>query len=267
MAEEISDEEKTRYQEMVKTCQGKIDEISAREKDLLLSAKGDTEEAALSQLAFADKTLDVVAYLLEVDAVSKRLYKTRNEKVLNEARKIILKSLTSLENVVTNFVDAPFSDYEGKLAKIASFDAGQRYRLVEKTKKTIDILKEAYGNDAKWKWSFVELDGRFAAIAKNFLDLKKAVANKDPRSPDYEPTLLHLRMIKEHLGYAADRYRERYEMSTNSKDDFKKGIGFIGALFRIHSLIWEKDEAAMAKKKQVSWTAKLDADIKNKKAR
>ena len=267
MAEEISEENKAQYQHMVKTGQEKIDEIAAQEKDLPPPTKGDSEETALAQLAFADKALDVVVYLLEVDSVSKRLYKTRNEKALNEARKIILKSLTSLENVVTNFVDAPFSDYEGKLAKIASFDAGQRYRLMEKTKRTIDTLKDAYGNDAKWKWSFVELDGRFAAIAKNFLDLKKAVANKDPRSPDYEPTLLHLRMIKEHLGYAADRYRERYEMSTNSKDDFKKGIGFIGALFRIHSLIWEKDEAAMAKKKQVSWTAKLDADIKNKKAR
>ena len=267
MAEEISDEEKAQYQQMVKASQDRIDELNAAEKDLLLSAKDDSEEAALAQLAFADKTLDVILCLLEVDTVSKRLYNTKNEKALNEARKIANKGLACLENVVTGFVDAPFSDYEGKLAKIASFDAGQRYQLIEKMKRTIDFLKDAYGKDVKWKWSFVETDGRLAAVAKNLMDLKKAVANKDPRSPDYEPTLLHLRMIKELMVYAADRYRERYEMSTNSKDDFKRGIDFLGALFRIHSLIWEKDDAAMVKKKQEAWTAKLNTDIKNKRAR
>jgi hypothetical protein len=108
----------------------------------------------------------------------------------------------------------------------------------------------------------VELEGRFAAVAKNILDLKNAVANTDPRSSNYEPTVYHLRMIKKLLMQAADRYREKYELSTNRIDDFKQGINFLSALRRIHALMGDREEAETVKKKLEIWSAKLETDIK-----
>ena len=108
----------------------------------------------------------------------------------------------------------------------------------------------------------MELEGRYAAGVKNLIDLKNAVANTDPRSPNYEPTMRHLQLIKKLLMQAADRYREKYELSTNRIDDFKMGINFLGALRRFHAVLGDRDDAETVKKKLDIWAAKLDADIK-----
>jgi hypothetical protein len=126
----------------------------------------------------------------------------------------------------------------------------------------IQLLENAYGDNSKWRWSFVELEGRFAAVAKNIFDLKAAVINTDPRSPHYAPTVYHLRMIKKLLMQAADRYRNKYELSTNRIDDFKQGINFLNALRRIHILLGERDEAETVGKKLDIWSTKLESDCR-----
>ena len=263
----ISEEDKTQYEQKTKVCQDRIDEIKTKEENLLLLAKDYPEEAPIAHLALADEMLNLALCQIDLDAVSKEHLGKKNEESLNEGRKSIYESIIYLENIVTDFVDAPYSEYEENLDKIASFDAEQRYALVEKMGDTIILLKGAYGDNTKWKWSFVDVDGRYAAVAKNILDLKKVVSNTDPRSPHYEPTVRHLRTVKELLNRAADRYREKYEMSTNRTDDFQKGISFLRSLFRIHTLTGEKNEAAAIKRKHEIWKTKLEADIKSKKAR
>lgn len=264
MPKQISEEEKILYQHEIKASQDKIEEIKKKEEQLLLLIKDKPEEGPLTGLVLAEEMLNLAECYFEIGAASKTLLNSKNEEILNEGRKTIYKCLIYLENVVTNFIDAPFSEYEEKLSKISSFDAAQRYNLAEKTGKTIDLLKSAYGDNTKWKWSFVDIDGRFATVAKNLLDLKKAVSNTDPRSPDYEPTVYHLEMIKKLLNHAASRYREKYEAST-SAEDFQNAISYLRALFRIHTLMGDKDESAAIKKKYEIWTAKLKTDIKSKK--
>jgi hypothetical protein len=188
----------------------------------------------------------------------------RNEEALNEARKALYKCIIYLEEIVTGLVDVPFSDYENKLADIASFDPVRRYGLVRKLGLAIRLVEEAYGENTKWKWAFVELEARFATVAKNLFDMKTAVANLDPRAADYEITVYHLRTIKKLLMQAADRYREKYELSTNRIDDFKQAIAFLGSLRRINALLGDRDEAETVKKKADIWSAKLEADQKKK---
>ena len=263
----VTEGEKTLFLQEFKVCQDKIDEIKTREQNLLLMVKDYSEEAPIAHLALSDEMLNLAECQIEINSLSNELLAKKDEEILNEARKTIYKSIIYLENVVTNLVDAPYADYAENLEKIASFDASQRYNLVEKMGKTINLLKEAYGDNTKWKWSFVEVEGRFAAVAKNIMDLKSAVSNTDPRSPQYEPTLRHLQMIKELLMRAANRYREKYEMSTKQTDDFQKGINFLRSLFRIHALMGEKNDATEIKKKHEVWISKLETDLKNKKAR
>jgi hypothetical protein len=258
----ISIEERKIYQEKIKPYRDRIVEISGREKNILMVIQKDPANTAFKRLTLVDEMLNLASYQIIISLVSQMRLKIKEENALNDGRKSLYKSVIYLEEVVSNYVDVPYGDYEEKLAVIASLDAAARYRLVRKMGLAINLLENAYGDNTKWKWSFVELEGRFAAVAKNIINLKNAVVNTDPRSPHYEPTVYHLRMIKKLLNQAADRYREKYELSTNRIDDFKQGIHFLGALRRLHVLLGDREEAETVKKKLEIWSQKLETDIR-----
>ena len=265
MMAKVSDEVRLQYVERIKPYQAEIDAIIKREKILLQKIKTNSHKAAVKRLSLAGEMISLTASYIILSGVSQSMIKQRNEEALNDARKALYKAIIYLEEVVSPYVDAPFSEYEERLAEIESVEAGKRYLLVRKLGLVLQLLKNAYGDNTKWKWAFVEIEGRFAAVVKNILNLKTAVANTDPRSPDYEPTVYHITLMKKLLAQAADRYRERYELSTNLLDDFKKGIDFLNSLKRIHVVLGERSDAESAKKKSANWTAKFEKDIKKEK--
>jgi hypothetical protein len=258
----ISSEERHKYFERIKPYKESADKILKEEQGVLLEIKKDHTGAAFKRLTLVDEMLNLTSNYMVLNGISQSVLKVKNEDALNDGRKSLYKSVIYLEEIVGNYVDAPFSDYEEKLAEIESVDAARRYQLVRKLGLAIQMLEDAYGDNTKWKWSFVELEGRFAAAAKNIIDLRNAVANTDPRSPDYEPMVYHLRLIKRQLMQAADRYREKYELSTNRVDDFKQGINFLAALRRFHIILGDRDEAETVKKKLDIWSTKLESDLK-----
>jgi hypothetical protein len=258
----ISSEERHKYFERIKPYKETVDKILKQEQAVLMEIKKDRSGAAFKRITLVDEMLNLTSNYMVFNGISQSVLKVKNEDALNDGRKSLYKSVIYLEEIVSNYVDAPFSDYEDKLAEIEAVDAARRYLLVRKLGLAIQMLEDAYGDNTKWKWSFVELEGRFAAAAKNILDLRNVVANTDPRSPNYEPTMYHLRMIKKLLMQAADRYREKYELSTNRVDDFKQGITFLAALRRLHVILGDRDEAETVKKKYDIWSAKLESDLK-----
>jgi hypothetical protein len=262
----ISDTERHQYLEKIKVYREAINRILKREQETCSLLKEEPVDAPLKRLTLVEDMLNVSSYYVIMSGVSQSMLKVRNDDVLNEGRKALYRGLIYLEDVVSNFVDAAYSEYEEKIAVLADLDAARRYFLIRKMGLAIALLENAYGDNTKWKWSFVELEGRFAAAAKNIIDLKNAVVNTDPRSPDYEPTVFHLRLIKKVLMQAADRYREKYELSTNRIDDFKQGINFLNALRRIHVLLGDREEAEMVRRKIDIWTTKLETDLKKKTA-
>jgi hypothetical protein len=232
------------------------------EKDLLQETKKNLTDAPLRKLTLVDEMLNLASNYLAVNGVSHAVLKVKNEEALNDARKSLYKAVIYFEEVVSNAIDAPFSDYEDKLAEIESFDQNQRYSLVRKIGFAIDLLEQAYGDNSKWRWTFVELEGRFAATAKNILNLRNVYVNMSPQSQYYDSTVYHLRLTKKLLTQAADRYREKYELNTGAMHDFKTGIAFLSALRRIHIILSEAEDAESVKKKLTIWKTKLDADIK-----
>ena len=242
-----------------------IQSLLKREQTVTQSIKKDSHDArgaAFKRLTLAEEMVFLASNYLIVSSVSQSMMKLRNEEALNDARKSLYKAVIYLEEVVSPLVDVPYSDYEEKLEEIIALDARRRYTIIRKIGLALQLLENAYGDNTKWKWAFVELEGRYAAVAKNIMDLKAAVANTDPRSPDYEPTVYHLRLMKKLLQQAADRYREKYELSTNRIDDFKMGIHFLNSLKRIHGLLGERGDAETVKKKVEIWSAKLEVDMK-----
>jgi hypothetical protein len=263
----ISEEDRHLYLQKIKIYRENINMILTREKNILTVIQKDPGGIAFKKIILAEEMLNLSSNYVIISNVSQAMLNVKNEEYLNDGRKSLYKSIIYMEDVVSNYIDVPFSDYEGKLTEIESFDAARRYLLIRKIGLAIELMEQAYGDNTKWKWSFVELEARFATVAKNIFDLKNAFVNVDPRSPYYEPTVYHLRLMKKLLLQAADRYREKYELSTSRIDDFKLGISYLGSLKRIHILMGEREEAETIKKKIEIWSAKLEADIKKKEGK
>jgi len=258
----ITNTEKNTYQERINSYVSMTKALLKTEKDLLLESRHSTPDAPLKKLTLVDEMINLASNYLAINGVSQVVLKGKNEESLDNARKSLYKAVMYLEEAVSNYIDAPFSDYEDKLAIIESFDENQRYQLVRKIGLAIDMLEQAYGDNSKWKWTFVELEGRFATVTKNLLDLRNIIVNSSSQSPFYDSTVYHLRLVKKLLTQTADRYREKYELSTSEIQDFKTGINFLGALRRMHVVLSESEDAEMIKKKYAVWKAKLETDIK-----
>jgi hypothetical protein len=258
----ITDQDRSLYYEKVKIYTAMTRALLDTEKKLLVEARKNTAHSPIQKLALADEMLNLSSYYIAINGMSQTVLKNKNEEALNDARKSLYKSVIYLEEVVTNYIDAPFSDYEGKLSAIESFNPDQRYNLICKMGLAIDMLEQAYGDNSKWRWTFVEMEGRFAAVAKNIVDLKNIYENMAPGAQYYDSTVYHLRLIKKLISQAADRYREKYELSTGQTLDFKTGINFLGALRRLHIVLSESEESVELKKKLAIWSTKLETDLK-----
>jgi hypothetical protein len=257
-----SEEARRRYTEYIKDYKNTIESVLGKEKKLKEEIAKAPSGANYQKLALADDNLNIVANYLLMSALSMSFLGVKNEAYLSEARKCIYKALVYLEEIVSAVIDAPFSDYEEGLETISSFSDEDRYNLVRKLGFTIDSLEDGFGENSKWKWSFVELEGRLAAVAKNLLNLKTFIGSMDPRSEGYSARMAHLSLAKDLLQQAADRYREKYELSTLRIDDIKVGINFLTAVRRLHVVLAESDQADVVKKKAEIWRTKMENDLK-----
>jgi hypothetical protein len=263
----VTDEARQLYGEQIAIYQQQIDALLIREKNMLIMIEKDPNGASFKRLMLADEMLFLATLYLSKHSQSVALLGIKNEDALNDARKTLYKAVIYLEEVVSNFIDVPYSDYEAKVDEIKNLPETKRYYLIRKLGLAIRMVVDAYGDNTKWRWTFVELEARFATVAKNIIDLKTASKDGlDPHSPDYDDTVYHLRLVKRLLQQAADRYREKYELSTGRIDDFRLGINYLLALRRVHLILNERDAAEEAKKKADIWKEKMEKDHKKNEA-
>jgi hypothetical protein len=281
--EKISSEARKRYAERVNEYRELIDRINDKNKELeeriaktskaqgLTSGqyRGDqfTDLGALKEVnsirfSLADQYLNIVSYFNLMNALSLSLLGIKNESFLNDGRKSCYRSIIYMEEIVSPYIDAAFSDYQQGVESLESFDDKSKYRFLCKLGFAIDSVTEGFGSGSKWKWSFVELQGRYAVIAKNLLNLKTFIMQLDPRIEGYSERLAHVQLVKKLLQQSADRYREKYELSTMRLDDIKKAILFLAAIKRLHTLLGEAEEADVVKKKMEIWKTKMEDDQK-----
>jgi hypothetical protein len=197
-----------------------------------------------------------------MSTLSLSLLGIKNESFLNDGRKSCYKSIIYMEEIVSPYIDAAFSDYQQGVVSLKRFADRDKYRFLCKLGFAIDSIIEGFGAGSKWKWSFVELQGRYAVIAKNLLNLKSFIMQLDPRVEGYSERLAHMQLVKKILQQSADRYREKYELSTMRLDDIKKAILFLAAMKRLHTLLGEVEEAEVVKKKMEIWKTKMEDDQK-----
>ncbi|MDR3114248.1 MAG: hypothetical protein LBU25_01870 [Treponema sp.] len=241
-----------------------ITNILKAEATLVSEIAQKSPDIPLKQFDLVEIRLNLASYYMILTGMARSVLKKDNQGALDEARKSINKSLAYLEDMASGYVDALFTDYEDKLALLEPVSPERRYYVIRKLGLTIRLLENTYGYNSKWKWSFVDMEGRLATVTKNILDVRNMVTHIDPRSPHYEATFYHVQLIKRLLLQAGERYRERYELSTTSLEDFRMSLNYLNALRRFHILLGESPESEMLKKKIDSWSAKLEADLRRK---
>jgi hypothetical protein len=283
--EKISSEAKKRYAERINEYKERIEQIEGKNKELAASIQKTSKSQGLTsgqyrsgqfadldalkevnseRFRLADQYLNIVSYYNLMNALSLSQLGIKNESFLNDARKACYKSIIYMEESVSPYIDAPFSDYQQGVDSLRDFDDKEKYSFLCKLGFSIDSVIENFGAGSKWKWSFVELQGRYAVISKNLLNLKTFIAQLDPRVEGYSERLAHVQLVKRLLQQSADRYREKYELSTMRLDDMKKAILFLAAIKRLHTLLGEIEEAEVVKKKMEIWKAKMEDDQKKK---
>ncbi|AEE16689.1 hypothetical protein [Treponema brennaborense] len=246
-----------------KPYKDQIDKILEKEKSILNLISKDSSGTSYKRLLLAEDMIYIATIYMTICNLSVELLSTKNTDALNEARKALYKAIIYLEEIVTNTIDAPYSEYEDRVAEIANTPLEKRYFIVRKLGLAIRLLIDAYGENTKWKWAFVELNGRFAVVAKNMLDMKAAVRDYfDPRAADYDTTIYYVRLVRKMIAQSADRYRDRYELSTHRIDDMRNALLFVSAQRRFCILLNEKEEAEELKKKAQVWKDKLELDRK-----
>jgi hypothetical protein len=263
----MAESEEQYYVEKCSPFQTVIDGLLEKETALLAASKENPANAAGTLFGLSDDMLNLASHYLILNGLSLTILKNRNEEALNEARKTLYKAVIYLENIVSAKVNAPYSDYGDRVKSLAAaVNEQQRLDMVKKMGLAVSLLKNAYGNHSKWKWAFVEIEGRVAAVAKNMLELSTIITNTDPLAPAYEVTTYHIRLVKRLLANVATLYRDRYSLSTQAVDDLQNAQNFLGALRFLHTTLGEAAEAENAKKQCDLLQAKMENEHRKKTA-
>lgn len=259
----ISEETRLHFSEAIQPYKDKINVTLEKEKTMLNGMHDGDVDLSYKKILLCEDMIYVASLFIAQNSLSLKLMEVKNNDALNDARKILYKAIIYLEEIVTNFIDVPYGDLTDKQESISNIQIEKRYLIIRKLGLAIRILKDAFGDNSKWKWSFVELEGRFTTVAKNFIDMKEAAKDYfDPRSPHYETTVLYIRLVLKILNNSATSYRDRYELSTRRIDDMRDAIKYLLALRRVYIVLGNSEQAEEIKKKAVVWKEKMDADHK-----
>lgn len=259
----ISEETRLHFTEAIKPYKERIIQTLEKEKTMLNSMHPGDIDLETKKLTLCEDMIFISSLYVAQNSLSIKLMKVKNNDALNEARKILYKAIIYLEEIVTNAIDTPYSDLTPYQEKIQSVTIERRFLIIRKLGLAIRIIKDAFGDNSKWKWSFVELEGRFTTITKNLIDMRTAVKDYfDPRAESYETTVLFIRLIIKLLNNSATAYRDKYELSTRRIDDMRNAIKYLLALHRLYIILNNREQAEEIKKKAVVWKDKMDSDNK-----
>jgi hypothetical protein len=171
----LDDDSRIRFMKKIQVYRETLVRLHKKEKEL--------GEEGLEALDLADLYLDEASYELIISRIAQAVLGIKGAQALTEVRKLIYKSVICLEKVVSTRVDVPYTEILESTGAIAKADPLKRFQLVQKLGIAIAFMEEIYGQNTKWRWAFVELEARFAVVAKNILDWKLAYVNNDPSSP------------------------------------------------------------------------------------
>ncbi|MCG8572377.1 MAG: hypothetical protein MJB14_19775 [Spirochaetes bacterium] len=257
----VTEDQRQKYQEKVKYYKSIIEELTLKNKKLKSAIMKDPDDLPLLRIQLVDNYLNQITIYCGMNEVSVDLLTVKNTAFIEKARQLLYEVIIQIEKIVSNYLDVPFSDYQEGLAELNSLTDYKKLTLVKKIGFCIDLVKESFGENTKWKWSFIEIEGRYAVITKNLFDLKKFQKMDDPRQEGFKERRTHMQIAQRLLQESSDGYREKFELSTKDIEDFKKAIDYQKSLYRLNTITGETEKVEKCKKQIEVWTTLLDKHL------
>lgn len=253
----ITEDQRVRYQERIRFYKNKIEEAEKEQKALKLEVLKNPNRSYL-EIKIAELSLLQISIYCAMNEISLDLLDVRNTSLLERARQLLSDVLINLGNVVTNYLDVPFSEYEEKLQSLSEMTDIEKYNFIRKIGYCVDIVEYNFGENSKWKWSFVDIDGKLAIIVKNLFDLRRFQKLDSPYEAGYKERRAHLSIVQKLLSQVSHKYREKYELSGKDIEDLKKAIDFQKALLRIVNLLGDTEKIENVKKQIEVWNTLME---------
>ncbi len=198
----------------------------------------------------------IIMYELGIDYLH-----AHKDEYLSKARQTFMGVLDQIERVYTKNIDTTFSEIiEGLEKNPVSFKAVNQ--ILIKISITLNYLKRNLYESAKYKYVYIELAGRVAAVLKNMFNFKEYQEKRDPRIEGYEDREFAIKEIMQMLEAATNGFREKFEMQGNDPGNMVRALDYLSMLRKIHVIAGDTEEAENLKKRSQTWKSRLDSYLK-----
>ena len=265
---QIPKEKKEAYNLTVKDLKEKVDVILKKAQKFEREGMRDKETKSFyKRIAASINYLETVQVFNKMNEYSIQIMDMKNDLYLTNSRKNIYQAIKMLETIVGNVIDSSLTDNAEIIEKLTLLNPKRVVNLLKKIDYCIASVQLAEGETSKWKWTFVEMYGKLAALTKNLINFKVyAQLIYDPGTPFYQEINELFQLAKRLIENAAQKYRGKYELSTMDVADMNKGVEFLNLLLRIYIILNEQVQAQETKKTIEKWKDKLEQDIRKKDA-
>ncbi|TFH42942.1 MAG: hypothetical protein E4G96_02320 [Chrysiogenales bacterium] len=265
----VSKAERAAYNDEIKDIKREVDQIRKTLNEVATKKKKSPSLANYYNFEMASLRMDSIEGFVKMNDLSVEMLGLKNSGPLENARKEYYRVLQDMEDVVGQQVDRSLKENDEHLATVNRLSTAHILAFVKRMHRILETLKNRFGQDSKWKWSFVDLQARTAVIIKNITSFSEIARLRDPRSPYFYERRDLMQLCKDTLTEAARQYRTKYEMAGKARDDLKKSIDYLSALRKIHVLFGEEAEASKLKNILDAGKMTLEAEdrekVKNKK--
>jgi hypothetical protein len=263
--------DKAAYNEKIKTIKdgltlvGKT--ILTQRNELAKVSIGISAPQFKAKYALAAKILAEVSLQIIGSRLSQKFINIKNENYLDDARKNFYAFCALIEEMVGDDVEAIDERREALdiLEEISSNTV--RMELFKKAGFLLEKLERIYGESSKWKWSFVEIQGRLVNALKNNTNFKTLQRDLDPSIEGYPERMELLNLIQKNFERTADRFRNKYELKGKAIDDMKDALAFVSFIKKLASVTGDQETVSNCKRKIDTWTKKLNEDHAKEEAK
>jgi hypothetical protein len=234
--------------------------IKTVEKNILLVSeqlkKGEITPGK-GQYRLCQESLYGTSCYLGINRLALELTGTRSTDAINSARRMLYNALTALEKVLPAQLDITSKDNPIPEENNLGLTVQERYRLVQKFALARQMTINAY-EDKQIQVTCLDMEGRFAKVALNILDMRAAIKSYMAMDEDYNVLCHFFPLQTRLLFHAAANYRARYEQAAGTDtetDELNLGIRYLEAVVHLTELIRDP-EAPEYRKKLDLWEGK-----------
>lgn len=256
--------EKAAFNDEVKDFKREVDQIKKSINEAASKKKKHPNIAAYYNLEIVTRLMDTIENYLKMNDLSVEMLGIRNSVYLESARKEFYKVIQLMEEVVGKDIERSLKENDSYLAAINQVNPAMQLAFIQRIHRIFESLTGKFGQDSKWKWSFVEIQARVAVITRNITSFSDVARYRDPRTKYFSERRELMQLCKDSLTEAARQYRTKYEMAGRSRDDLKTSIEYLAALRKIHVLFGEDVDASKLKNIIDAAKMALEAEDKSK---